>query len=195
MVAQTVEKQLFLPPAPPPILPMGAAAHSDFPSTFSSLFSLIYYSLVKEAAGSLGFTCLWGKGRAALRPDCSSLLPALWLALQTTGEGFYPNFAAFSLCSLSRHLSFETGSMTSTFCPMSCKRLKNFVARCFFFYFCPHQLCCCAWTNDFCRVESAAKASSLLSFLSKTIIKNYQPQICFDTRLKLCSDTTEKYCK
>lgn len=33
-MAETAEKQLFLPPAPPPILPMGAAAYPDFPKHF-----------------------------------------------------------------------------------------------------------------------------------------------------------------
>lgn len=86
---------------------------------FSQALSLLYFHGVKEAAGSLGFTCLWGKGRAALRADSSSLLPALWLAPQTMGEGFYPNFAAFLHCSVSWHPSFETGNMTSISCPMS----------------------------------------------------------------------------
>lgn len=64
--------------------------------TFSqALFPLDFHG-VKEAPRSLGFTCLWGKGRAALREESFSLLPALWLALQSMGEGFCSsNFAGF----------------------------------------------------------------------------------------------------
>lgn len=81
---------------------------------FSQALSPLYFHVVKEATGSLGFTCLWGKGRAALRGESFSLL-----ALQTMGEGLRSsNFAALSRRQ-SWYFSFEMENVASDFCPVS----------------------------------------------------------------------------
>lgn len=140
--------------------------------TFSQVLSWLYFRVVKEATCSLGFTCLWGKGRAALRGESFSVLPALCLALQTMAEGFCSlNLTAFLCLCLSWHLSFEMENMVSGFCPVSwvlIQLLQGTQGFCgqFLFYSSPDPLCCCAWINNFCRVGSAAKVRRLMSFLS-----------------------------